>query len=184
MNMFYLDSDPVKCAEYHYDTHVRKMILESAQLLSTAHRIVDGTEIIKLDKAGRRRRTWILEGEMEEVLYKSTHFNHPVAKWLRESVANYEYLHDLYIQLGEEYEYRFGKKHKSMGLALWLSVPPENIPNKPFTTPAIATDDENKFIDNPIRSYRRYYATTKYSLYGYTKREAPDWLIEYREVIE
>ena len=42
MNVFYLDKDPVVCAEMHNDKHVVKMLVEYAQLMSTAHRIIDG----------------------------------------------------------------------------------------------------------------------------------------------
>ena len=42
MNIFYLHENPEICAEYHCDKHVVKMILETAQMLSTAHRIIDG----------------------------------------------------------------------------------------------------------------------------------------------
>jgi hypothetical protein len=42
MNIFYLDHDVVKCAEMHVDKHVCKMVIEYAQLLSTAHRVLDG----------------------------------------------------------------------------------------------------------------------------------------------
>ena len=44
MNIFYLHKDPDICAEYHCDKHVLKMIIEYAQLLSTAHRMLDGEE--------------------------------------------------------------------------------------------------------------------------------------------
>jgi len=40
MNIFYLSRDPVLCAEMHCDKHVVKMILETAQLLSTAHHML------------------------------------------------------------------------------------------------------------------------------------------------
>ena len=53
MNIFYLDEDPVTCARMHVDKHVVKMIVEYAQLLSTAHRVVDGRESIDLSKHGR-----------------------------------------------------------------------------------------------------------------------------------
>ena len=43
MNIFYLHNDPKICAEMHNDKHCIKMILEYAQLLSTAHRVLDGT---------------------------------------------------------------------------------------------------------------------------------------------
>ena len=38
MNIFYLHEDPVKAAKLQYNKHVVKMILESAQMLCTAHR--------------------------------------------------------------------------------------------------------------------------------------------------
>ena len=44
MNIFVLDRDPYKAAEMMCDKHVVKMILESAQMLSTAHRVLDGDE--------------------------------------------------------------------------------------------------------------------------------------------
>ena len=50
MNIFYLDKDPVKAAEYSCDKHVVKMILESAQMLCTAHRVQDGEMVIGKSK--------------------------------------------------------------------------------------------------------------------------------------
>lgn len=43
MNIFVLHDEPRLAAQAHLDRHVVKMILEYAQLLSTAHRILDGT---------------------------------------------------------------------------------------------------------------------------------------------
>ena len=67
MNIFYLHKDPKTCAEMHCDKHVVKMVLEYAQLLSTAHRVLDGDE-------------WADKAQ----LYKATHKNHPSAIWARE----------------------------------------------------------------------------------------------------
>ena len=44
MNIFYLHKDPEISAKMHCDKHVVKMIIEYAQLMSTAHRILDGDE--------------------------------------------------------------------------------------------------------------------------------------------
>ena len=44
MNIFYLDRSVYRPAEMHCDKHVVKMILETAQMLSTAHRVLDGDE--------------------------------------------------------------------------------------------------------------------------------------------
>ena len=65
MNIFYLHSDPRTCAEYHCDKHVVKMILEYAQLLSTAHRILDGTMSVGLSKTGRKQTRYILPDDRE-----------------------------------------------------------------------------------------------------------------------
>ena len=82
MNIFYLDEDPILAAQMHCDKHVVKMILESAQLLSTAHRLLDGNKLA--DERG---------------LYKATHINHPSSIWVRKSSENYYWLWNLYDQL-------------------------------------------------------------------------------------
>ena len=74
MNIFYLDRDVKTCATYHNDKHVVKMILEYAQLLSTAHRMLDGKEYIDAS-SGRRIKRWRLEDDqMENMLYKAYRF--------------------------------------------------------------------------------------------------------------
>ena len=68
MNIFYLDNDPVKCAEMHCDKHIVKMIIEYAQLMSTAHRMLDGKHYID-DSSGRRIQRWRLQdGDMDAVI--------------------------------------------------------------------------------------------------------------------
>ena len=138
MNIFYLDKDINKAAEYHNDKHCVKMILEYAQLLCTAHRELDG------DNAN-------------ENLYKSTHKNHPSAKWVRESKANYEYLYRLFNALCNEYTHRYGKTHLTyQKLHNVLATPPQNIPDKEFTEPTPAMPDDVKNNDS-LKAYRDYY---------------------------
>jgi len=50
MNIFYLHESPIICAKLMSNKHIIKMIIESAQLLSTAHRVLDGREEIILSK--------------------------------------------------------------------------------------------------------------------------------------
>jgi hypothetical protein len=88
MNIFYLHHDTKICAQYHNDKHCIKMILESAQLLSTAHRVIDGTQTIELVN-GRKRKRWSLDNPaLDSVLYKATHVNHPSSVWVRQSSEN------------------------------------------------------------------------------------------------
>ena len=93
MNIFYLDSRPHVAAKDHCDKHVVKMILESAQMLCTAHRELDG--------------------DVPDVFYKSTHKNHPSTIWARSKAGNYRWLYDLFVSLCDEYTYRYGKVHLS-----------------------------------------------------------------------
>jgi len=125
MNIFYISKDPVQAAEWMVDKHVVKMILESAQLLSTAHRILDGQETLGKSKTGRNVKRWILPDARESVLYSATHINHPSAIWCRRSVENYNWLADHMFALLYEYTYRYNKQHKIEGeLSYMLQSPP------------------------------------------------------------
>ena len=157
MNIFCLDEDPIKAVQMMCDKHIVKMILESAQLMSTAHRELDG------DNAN-------------ENLYKSTHKNHPSAKWVRESKANYEYLYRLFNALCNEYTHRYGKTHLTyQKLHNVLATPPQNIPDKEFTQPTPAMPDDVKDNDS-INAYRNYYNKYKQHLAKWTNREVPEWI--------
>jgi len=150
MNIFYLDNNPKVCAEYHVNSHCVKMILESAQLLSTAHYILDGS------KPG---------------LYKPTHVNHPCAKWVRESESNYIWLFDLLVCLLNEYTYRYGKIHKTSQMIEFLIKPPFNIPKIGFTKPPSAMPDEYKISENPVDNYKSYYKLGKKHLHIWKNRK-------------
>jgi len=155
VNIFLLDKDPIKCAQYHCDSHVVKMILESAQLLSTAHHILGG----------------------DGGVYKKTHENHPCAVWVRESRANYSSLWFLMVCLGREYTYRFGKIHKTISdHKETLKSFPYNIPTSTLITdhPKCMPDDCK--LDDVVKSYRNYYLKEKSNLFKYTKREVPIWI--------
>ena len=112
MNIFYLSHDVTECAKQHVDKHAVKMILEYAQLLSTAHRFLDGTQHIGRSPSGRKQTRYVLPDEREHLLYSATHINHPSGIWVRKSADNYMWLSDLLRALCHEYTYRYGKVHK------------------------------------------------------------------------
>lgn len=162
MNIFYLDSDPRKAAEYHHDIHLRKMILETAQLLSTAHH-VNGSDV-----------------DLSQI-YKSTHKNHPSAIWVRETSDHYRWAYSLFSSLIEEYQYRFDRIHKSSTISNFLSGGPRFENNISFSPPPLAMPDEYKCNDQ-VESYRNYYRNAKLlnkngkSMAKWTKRPTPFWL--------
>ena len=89
MNIFYLHEDPIQNAKWHIDKHIVKMPIEYAQLMSTAHRMLDGEMYLGKTSNNRKIKRWRLDDEREDVLYKASHVNHPSAVWVRQSVENY-----------------------------------------------------------------------------------------------
>lgn len=176
MNIFYVNEDPVKAAQSLVDSHVVKMVLESAQLLSTAHRVLDGKETIELSANNRRIKRWVLPDNREGMLYKATHSNHPSAVWCRASNNNYRWLYDHFVALLNEYTYRYGKVHESSKLVKVLRATPKNITAHVLVAATPAMPFEYLVEGNAVESYRNYYRVGKAHLHKYTKRQPPDWL--------
>lgn len=167
----------------HNDKHVVKMILEYAQLLSTAHRILDGTVCDTLSKSGRRKKVWALADNRDSVLYAATHGNHPSAKWTRHYAGHYSWLYAMWCELLREYTLRYGKQHSAERLIEPLSKLPNNISHDTaWSAPWRAMPDEFKVdraISNyTVESYRAYYLGAKVKMSRWTNREMPNWFAE------
>lgn len=132
------------------------MILESAQLLCTAHHILDNVS--------------------DDSFYKATHKNHPCAVWVRKTHTNYEFLYDLFMAYCREYSYRYNKIHLcETKFRKLLKQIPKNIHQGPLTPFALAMPDEFK-CDDPVKSYRAYYNANKRHLFGWKDRPVPFWI--------
>jgi len=180
MNIFILDESPVLAAQYQCDKHVVKMIVESAQMLSTAHRILDGVEYVGKSKSGRKATRYLLSDDREHHLYLASHLNHPSAKWTRHSACHYRWLFKLWIELMREYNYRYGKIHSAARLIPYLKELPKNIPENGFSAPWRAMPEEFKADrsepDYTIKSYRAYYLGAKTSMFKWKNRPQPEWI--------
>lgn len=162
MNIFILDKNPILVARYHCDKHVVKMVLETAQILSTVLSKYDiGTE------------------------YKPTHPNHPCNIWAAENSYNLLFTAKIGIALANEYTFRYGKVHKSERIIrdcvdnklIWKRIDNSNY----HTNFPLAMPDEfkvgDKTIEQCIESYRNYYKSKKETIqFKYTNREQPLWL--------
>lgn len=152
MNIFVLDTDPVKAAQAQFDKHVVRMVLESAQLLCSAF-------------------------PQGAAPYRRTHYNHPCAVWTRQSYANFAWLVDHGLALADEYEHRYNKVHKSREVIQWCL---SNADKAEFATTgqtpfALAMPDEYKSAC-PVESYRAYYRGAKAAIAAWNKtRPAPEW---------
>lgn len=167
MNIFFVDLDPYEAAKQLVDKHVVKMIVESAQMLSTAHRILDGDEKL------------VLHDHRNDILYKATHKNHPSAVWARTSVQNYLWLVDHMDGLLQEYTYRYEKTHKTSRLMYPLQSPPYNLRDWDMTPAPSCMPDEFK-IGGLVDNYRAYYSTAKSHIHSWKKREVPEWIFSKR----
>jgi len=177
MNIFYLDKDAKLAAQMHHDKHVCKMIIELAQLLCTAHRILDGTEYIELTKYNRKIKRWKHKNTvLDTLLYKATHVNHPSAKWVRETSENYRWAFELFSELCKEYTFRYNKIHKTEEKLLsTLASLPKNIHFGEMTKVPQAMPDVYRTEDS-IQAYRNYYTQEKKTQSKYTNRQKPYWL--------
>ena len=179
MNIFYIDKDPSLAAKTMVDSHVVKMILESAQLLSTAHRVLDGDEFISF--SGKRKVTrYVLPDDRESILYSATHINHPSSVWVRQSDQHYNWLVYHFVALCEEYTVRYKKTHKSQTLFPYLKNLPTNIPKAGFTSPPCAMDDAYIISEDAVENYRNYYSCGKSHLHQWTNRPIPEWVLKYQ----
>ena len=136
MNIFYLHQNPEKAARYQYNKHVVKMILESAQMLCTAHHVY---------------------GNPDDAPYKQAHLNHPSTIWARESRPNYFWLYEHMIALGQEYTKRYSKIHTTIDKCRFaLSFCPDGITSEQFTEPPQCMPDKYK-DDCSMQAYWNYY---------------------------
>jgi len=162
MNIFYLNEDPVVAAREHNDKHCVKMIVEYAQMLSTAHRACDGDD--KADSLS---------------LYKRAHINHPSTIWVRENKAQYSWLYRLFVALAGEYRYRYEKTHSTyLLLGAALEEPPNKITrNKPFNPPPQCMPEEYK-CDDAVKAYHNFYIGEKAHFSSWKKRDVPKWYLK------
>lgn len=158
MNIFILDTDPIKAARYECDKHVVKMIVESCQLLCTTLREFGINE------------TW---------MYKSTHVNHPCSKWVLESWDNFDWLVMHFVVLLDEYEKRYNKEHKCnkmlepilkvrAGIGIYKVC---NFKTTPF---ALAMPQMYK-QENAVEAYRNYYRNEKKHFAKWKLGNIPEW---------
>lgn len=177
MNIFFVDFNPETAARCLVDKHVVKMVLESAQLLSTAHRVLDGQEKTEKSDTGRNVKRFVLNDSRDSILYQATHINHPSAIWCRQSKENYKWLLMHFFALMAEYTYRYGKEHKCFGaISSFLIDFPNNLKDNDWTPMPSCMDEQYIISTDPMINYRNYYKVGKASLHSWKYRQPPAWI--------
>ncbi|PTN08102.1 pyrimidine dimer DNA glycosylase/endonuclease V [Nitrosomonas aestuarii] len=152
MNIFILDKDIEKCAQYHCDQHVVKMILESVQMLCTA-----------LNKKGFATP------------YKSTHIKHPCVLWVELSFGNFSWLKSLALALNTEYRFRFERDSDHKSIFALNEISNYSYDNRGLTEFAQAMPDKYKVPGDAVKAYRQFYLGEKMGFAKWTKRSVPEW---------
>ena len=184
MNIFVLDKDPVVAAQMLCDKHVSKMIVESAQMLSTAHRLLDGVPEKRPSRSGKTMQAYYAFNDVrDDIYYRVVHKGHPCTKWTMESLQNYDWHYGHFVAMGKEFAYRRNKDHKTfLQLGQILAAPPENIPNIGLTefAQAMQAYPECMVEGDAVQAYRNYYHRAKPFAKWEWKREAPSWWEGYK----
>jgi len=165
MNLFVLSLCFHECAEWMFDKHISKMIVEAVQMLSTAKHLLDP-----------------FPQEEEKSIYKISHKNHPVSIWIRTSHENYMWTLDMVEAMHNEWRFRYNhpdtKFHASFLIAQHLrkNAPlPSQFPQTGLTPFAQAMPDEYKSED-AVSAYRKYYQSPdKKRMASWKRRTPPSW---------
>ena len=180
MNFFYLDEDPFKSIEYHCDKHIVKMPTEYKQMLSTAHRVLDGELFYGKTARGYKIKRWKLaDRKMNKHLYLAGHVNHPTNIWVRMCRENYALMFTYYKLICEEYTYRYGKEHGAKDYWWLLREPPKNMPSSIMGhTPvpqAMKEFPECLVEGDTVQAYRNLYKVAKRRFATWKNRPIPEW---------
>jgi len=185
MNLFILDTDPDKCAEYHIDKHVTKMQLECAQMMCTNHwidhilgyvpRALDKNENQTIKDFVKPERAKAMENRLFP--YLPCHINHPCTIWMRESLENYYWSFCYAHALSLEQAHRTGGTHKSFEVIRNLPEP-TNLVDVGLTTFKLAMKimpEKWKNEEKPVWSYRNFYMFDKVDFASWKNRSIPYW---------
>jgi len=155
MNIFMTSECPIQSAYDHCRVHRNKLITELSQILSVAHRILDGDEYA--DANG---------------FYKATHKNHPSCIFVRSCPEAYEWAYLHLMALHQYYEEDRGKTHASKRLLDALAEVPHNIGNYSFS-PVIAAPETYKVYARRTSVPLAYQAYLRDKFIEWTSRQKP-----------
>jgi len=155
MNIFYLDRNTEIAAKYHCDKHVVKMILETAQILTSVQHRYGNTN----------------------TTYRPTHVKHPSTVWAGDNDHHYIWLWKLGMELCKEYTKRYGKTHKTQSILEGeLRHAPKEMPRLGWWNPPQCMPDEYK-VEDTVEAYRNYYRGAKAYMAKWKNTQQPEWMV-------
>lgn len=181
MNIFYLDIDPVKCARYHCDRHVTKMVTEHAQMMSMAIWWHDAVQAMKLYKLGHIMNA--PDYVTGKTRVNQSHWYHPCTVWVRSNKKHFDWLKLMSMELAHEYYHRYGRfhtppRHHSSYVDCIAHLDSSKLPDVAWEEPPQAVPDIYRGPD-AIAAYHRVYGFEKIRFAKWSHREMPEWFKPY-----
>ena len=162
VNIFFLDTNPKKCAKYYCNKHVNKILIEILQILSQAHHYLG-------NKNPPYKKCLMIKDTLAPY------------KWATLSTGNYNYCADLAYYLLLEYKFRYNnREHKCENAVLWLR---NNIPTDikiGRRTKFLLTENVkiySRYYKNIVEASRLVYVDFKCKNDNWGKREIPSWFV-------
>lgn len=173
MNIFYLDKCACVAASYMHDTHVRKMTVESCQMLANAYplsRLADA-DCPRTQKGTARKHSYP---------------HHPSSKWIINNYWHWKWLLQHATSLAELHKQISGNEHFCKMFIDWcwdnLSIPRTTLDTTMSDVPPPQAMPEKYRDSDTVVAYRRYYVNDKrFSnsgkfMFTWTNRSVPDWV--------
>jgi len=189
LNVLYFSDDPVEAARMHCDKHVSKMLIETAQILSTvwhASALAEehSTQVVldwgwHTDATPYRELKHLISTVADNRVYAPKYPAHPSVHWAALYGGNYDWLYRLGMALLDEYTYRFDRIHACTPVLRALEVVPPSLRATLDTwcdAPAIVPSEY--LSDDVSECYKSYYRKEKLGPLIYTRRTPPDWAAE------
>lgn len=184
-NILYLDDDPFEAARQHCDRHVKKMIVETAQILATVWALEpEAGSIYYCDWQIPHFQTppgalkWLGAYVCGNRVNCARYMDHPTVSWARLYGGNYNWLYCLGIALLEEHEYRFDRIHASKSAIRALEVlPPSLIETQGQYCESPSIMPPEIIGSNLVENYRNFCLTSKTQILRFTRRAPPEWAI-------
>jgi hypothetical protein len=189
MKIYFLDTNPSKAAQALIDKHLGIQGVYLCQLLSAAHRAIDGIREERSSKISDKvAHRYALPEPLQSNLYPSRLINdYPAADFVKQSTGHYYWAHDYLTETLREFNKRYGYAHDHSDMAEllkfaptkmfkqelqegWLFMPSVDI-EKQYTS-----RDEDGVIDL-VKTYRNWYKFAQPGVMRWTKTQTPTWYI-------
>lgn len=181
VNIFFTNIDPIIAARESPDQYVVKIPIEIGLLLSALHwrefayvgEIGSGNELEYIEIDGIKTLIPAEGPYRDSKVIKSTS---KIYQWLKRSKGNYKWAIEYGLELVYEYQRRYHKLPKTLGVLLWLEIYTPDLPNLGLTMDVgLSMPQKYQDINDPVTSYKKYILGEKSHILKWRYTSPPEW---------